>query len=336
MRPGIWRVVVTAFGSLEAPSGNLSVGAFNLVVTNGSFNRNHSWLQVSGDAIDEPHMGDYVPAYFSPPLRKEKSMTAETNEHGLSRYIPFDVRRKIRQESFFGCVICGKLPYTYEHFDPPFETATTHNAAGMALLCGNCQLDTSSSRLSKERIANARAKPHNANHDPRWRTYLGPGSLSFVFAGNYVQAPGAKVVVNGETIIGFTQSEDGEVLLSGAFCDLEGRATMRFDDFEIVTFRESWDFEMTGTRFTVRSAHSTPVAIVEFNAQKNLISVERLRMSFAKDYLLDCTDKRFVFNCGQESKTVAGGNKVFSKSTVILLDINVPEIGKWEDWTRPR
>ena len=53
------------------------------------------------------------------------------NEHGLSREdLRAPVKRQIRQECFFGCVVCGKLPYTYEHFAPPFKDATEHNPRG--------------------------------------------------------------------------------------------------------------------------------------------------------------------------------------------------------------
>jgi magnesium chelatase family protein len=47
----------------------------------------------------------------------------EINKHGLSRTIPAEIRREIRQRSKFGCVICRNAIYTYEHIDPTFVNA---------------------------------------------------------------------------------------------------------------------------------------------------------------------------------------------------------------------
>lgn len=34
-------------------------------------------------------------------------MQTETNRHGLSRYIPPNIKRTIRKQCGFGCVVCG-------------------------------------------------------------------------------------------------------------------------------------------------------------------------------------------------------------------------------------
>ena len=54
--------------------------------------------------------------------------------------------------SLVGCVHCGRGFYTYEHFNPPFSEAITHDVNGIALLCGQCQLLATKGILSKETI----------------------------------------------------------------------------------------------------------------------------------------------------------------------------------------
>jgi hypothetical protein len=53
-----------------------------------------------------------------------------------SRHIPVEVRRQLRREAGFGCVICGDPLITYHHFDPPFDECGTHDPKGMVSLCG--------------------------------------------------------------------------------------------------------------------------------------------------------------------------------------------------------
>ncbi len=57
------------------------------------------------------------------------------NINNLSRYIPSKLKRRIRRECGFGCVICGDALYEYAHLDPPFSEAEIHDPSQIALLC---------------------------------------------------------------------------------------------------------------------------------------------------------------------------------------------------------
>ena len=61
------------------------------------------------------------------------------NDHGLSRHIPEDVKREVRQRSRFGCVIpgCRRAFYEYEHIEPEFKDAKSHDPAAICLVCPN-------------------------------------------------------------------------------------------------------------------------------------------------------------------------------------------------------
>ena len=95
-----------------------------------------------------------------------------TNKHGLSRDIPAGIKREVRRECGNGCVICGRLPYHYEHFQPPFEDATKHAIAGIALLCPSHHADKTSARLSVDAVRRARSRPYNAGRSAVWSHHL--------------------------------------------------------------------------------------------------------------------------------------------------------------------
>ena len=61
-----------------------------------------------------------------------------TNKHDLSRAIPAKVKLDVRQRSKFGCVICRSAVCQYEHIDPEFADAKSHEAEHICLLCGSC------------------------------------------------------------------------------------------------------------------------------------------------------------------------------------------------------
>ncbi|MFC0264784.1 HNH endonuclease [Fontibacter flavus] len=62
----------------------------------------------------------------------------KVNKYGLSRHIPASVRRKVRKNSGFACVVCGSAICQYDHVDPEWTEAKTHNPKNITLLCGTC------------------------------------------------------------------------------------------------------------------------------------------------------------------------------------------------------
>lgn len=81
------------------------------------------------------------------------------NKFGLSRRVPEKIKRQLRQEAGFGCVICGNAIGVYEHIDPEFQNATTHDPACMACLCAGCHGKVTRGHISKETVRAAKANP---------------------------------------------------------------------------------------------------------------------------------------------------------------------------------
>lgn len=66
-------------------------------------------------------------------------MTTLKNKYGLSRYIPDDIKKVIRQNSKYGCVVpnCRNIIYEYEHLIPEFKDAKNHDPEKICLTCPN-------------------------------------------------------------------------------------------------------------------------------------------------------------------------------------------------------
>jgi hypothetical protein len=93
------------------------------------------------------------------PVANKKGDQITKNKYGLDRNIPESVRRLVRQECGFGCVICGLAIAQYEHIDPPFAEAKAHDPKNIALLCGGCHDRITRGIWSKERVILARKSP---------------------------------------------------------------------------------------------------------------------------------------------------------------------------------
>jgi len=81
------------------------------------------------------------------------------NKHGLKRYIPSDIRLRIRKDAGFGCVICGCILIDYEHIDPEFHQATEHDPDKMTLLCISCHGRVTRKLISKKAVLMAKENP---------------------------------------------------------------------------------------------------------------------------------------------------------------------------------
>ncbi len=218
-------------------------------------------------------------------------MSERMNKHNLARDIPEPVKREIRQASYGGCVICGKLFCTYEHFDPAFVDATKHDPSGMALLCPDHQADRTAGRLGVEAVRQARANPFNRDKDAIWSSYFPQPNMTLNLFGNHIQGPSVGFAINGQVVFGMkTPTQNGGIcLFTGSFCDLSGRETLRFVDNEIIVKNGTWDVTFEGNNLTVRSAPKTIVAQVSFLPEQNVVELSRLEMRLANDHCLKGT-----------------------------------------------
>jgi hypothetical protein len=213
------------------------------------------------------------------------------NKHNLARDIPDAVKREIRQACYHGCVICGKLPYTYEHFDPPFEDATAHNPNGMALLCGNHQLDRTAGRLSVEDVRQARNNPFNKTNDAVWPSHFTDTKMALNLFGNIIQGPSVGFAINDQVVFGMKAPEQagGAWQFTGSFCDPSGSQTLRFEDNEIITNNGAWDVTMEGNNLIVRSGPRSIVAHLSFRPEQNWVELNRVEMRLANNHYLKGT-----------------------------------------------
>ncbi|MFA9231483.1 MAG: hypothetical protein ACEQSU_12185 [Microgenomates group bacterium] len=81
------------------------------------------------------------------------------NKHGLSRSIPEATKRRIRQDSGFGCVICAQAFTIFEHIFPEYADAKKHDPKNMTLLCHQCAGKHTRKQLSKSTIWETKKNP---------------------------------------------------------------------------------------------------------------------------------------------------------------------------------
>ncbi|MBK9215861.1 MAG: hypothetical protein IPM59_09725 [Chloracidobacterium sp.] len=206
------------------------------------------------------------------------------NKYGLSRHIPEDVRRQLRQEAGFGCVVCGLAIATYEHIDPEFHEARTHDPAAMAYLCGGCHDTVTRKFWSKDKVITAKRLPECIKKG-RCHAAFDIGSKGPVRI-----TLGSNEFINVDTILAFEDEvllsvlppdENGQPYrLSGRFFDSEGSLLFDIEENEWRAGTGIWDIEASGGRITLRAEAGRVAAQILCNPDVGL-TIERLDMMYS-------------------------------------------------------
>ena len=80
------------------------------------------------------------------------------------RYIPAEVKRSVRQRCGFGCVICGKPLYEYDHMEE-WAKVRKHVAEDITLLCDQHHKEVTNKLLGRSTVRKANQNPFNLNKD---------------------------------------------------------------------------------------------------------------------------------------------------------------------------
>ena len=203
------------------------------------------------------------------------------NKHGLSRKIPSDVKREVRQHCGFGCVVCGLGIVQYEHVDPEFHEAQQHESENIALLCPQCHAKVTTGFWSKEKIKQAMADPICKKQGSTKEVFdFCGGHPTLQFGGMSLSNCPIPIEVAGRPLfkIEKPEVEGGPFRLSGFFCDSEGDVTLQIVENEWIASSNNWDVEVSGGVIIIREAHRKIHLRLKVDPPNKLI-VDRLDMN---------------------------------------------------------
>lgn len=208
------------------------------------------------------------------------------NRHGLSRVIPEGVKRKIRQDAGFGCVMCGCGIFEYEHIEPVFIDATEHNPDHMTLLCPTCHGKVTKGILSKESLWTAKKKPAAIQNgfSNEWFDFSSKKKPYITFGGTKTTECQIPLEIYGIPIISIKNPLDDNTpfLLSAVFFNEKSQKTLEIIDNEWKASSKNWDFKFVGPRLTIYNQINEIVLQLKTDPPHGII-IEFLKM-FYKGY----------------------------------------------------
>ncbi len=230
-------------------------------------------------------------------------MSSEVNKFGLSRDIPSDVKRAVRQDCGFGCVVCGASVIEYEHIDPESHDARSHLPNAIALLCSTCHGNVTRKFWSKEKIKIARQSPHCKKAGFSWGVFdFGQRHPVIRFAGVTFRRCTVPIAVSGVPVFRIQEPEvaGGPFRLSAIFTGPGGRPVLEIVENEWRATADIWDLEFTGGRIVIRDKAQSQCLILRAEPPDG-IAVENLQMKVGQFTLSGNVDTLYV-----DSPTISG------------------------------
>lgn len=233
------------------------------------------------------------------------------NKFGLSRTIPEPIKRKIRQESGFGCVICGLAIASYEHIYPEFHEAKAHNPDKMTLLCEGCHSRVTRGAWSKDKVWKAKKEPYCVKHKKCVDAFdIGQSDPVIWIATNRFENSERIITINGANILYFQppENEGGPYLLSAKFFDSNGVLSLEIIRNDWFGYIDNWDIECKGKTITIREKKGTLGLVITASPPKGII-IEKMDMLY----------NEVRVRCNKKEIHITGRNKIENKEGLNLI-----------------
>lgn len=220
------------------------------------------------------------------------------NKHGLKRNIPSRIKRQIRQECGFGCIICGNAIYQYEHIIPEFNDAKTHDVDKIGLLCGSCHDKVTRGFLPKEHIQNSRLSPFCLKDESsNLKYFINPkddliielGNIKFINTFNIL-------VIDSCNILSIITPEiiNSPPMISANFYDRNEKKIAWINNNEWFGDTESFDIETVGSVIKIRSdLHKIDLNIKLVHP--NTVQISKLNLHYKGNSVSGTKSKGFSF-----------------------------------------
>lgn len=204
------------------------------------------------------------------------------NRFGLGRDIPSSIKREVRRRDGFGCVICGKAIYDYEHIDPEFSQASAHLADGIVLLCISCHGKKTRGFLSKATILKAKNNPKCRQQGFSFEEFdVGTDFPEIALGALNARNVTTLIEINGDSIFSIRPPlfENLPFRISAHLTNPDGTTVLKIEDNEWQSPIENWDVETGGGRIVIRRGPGDIILALRCEPPNRLV-IERINMAY--------------------------------------------------------
>lgn len=187
------------------------------------------------------------------------------------------IKREVRQRCGFGCVMCGRPFYQYDHL-LGWANVKRHVASEITLLCGSHHDEKTKKLLPNEIVIKANENPFNVVNSVTapHTLYYGGSDYSIVIGGwefrGKSQGSGTRdaIRMDGESLIG-VRIEDDHFLLNLNIYNAHDELVLCIVDNELILNTCMWDIEVEGSTITIRERLRVILFEIDFQPPSSVV-----------------------------------------------------------------
>lgn len=220
--------------------------------------------------------------------------------------IPEAVKREVRQQSKFGCVICGMPFYEYEHIEE-YSKEKQHTSDNIILLCPNHHSSKTTKKLSKERLNYLKQNPYNLGKNFSNIYKLEPATTINIKLGSNTCSWTLKdnpehyiLWINGISYFSL-HNEDNWLTFSLNITDNMGKELLKIHKGEIQIRIDIFDFTYEGQTIIIKDKQNENI-ILKMKLADNTVEIQ-------KGIIMDNSGDGFIIN-NKQLKLIIDQNSV--------------------------
>lgn len=165
----------------------------------------------------------------------------------MSRYIPVNIRKKLRNEVNYGCPVsgCGSPYLSYHHFDPPYEKGESHNPEGMIALCLGHHKQADIGTFTNKQLRELKQNPFLSEPEVKGRINWLRNEVIFKGGGFLAIRTNTFLKVAGKKTIWAKRTHNGTLLLNMDVRRKDGSKLLQIIDNDWVVRGPISDLEVT-------------------------------------------------------------------------------------------
>lgn len=209
--------------------------------------------------------------------------------------IPEGVKRKLRQEAYFGCVKCGCPIIEYHHIEP-WSMVKKHEADNLVVLCPNCHREANVGAYYKEQVIADKKEPFNkrtrlVQNDFMLRKL---DDIKVKIGGAEISHARSILTVRSIPLIFFNKTKDGRALLNAIFFDNSINPVAIIKDNEWTTFlnRDMWDIRYSPGHLIINLEQKK--IFLDLKIKGNIIFLKMRQRLFGND--IKVTEEKLQIN----------------------------------------
>jgi hypothetical protein len=203
-------------------------------------------------------------------------LAVRINKYGLSRRIPADIKYLVRKNCNFGCVICGMVPYEYDHLRVPFYECREHDPDDIVLLCTKHHDQKTRGFVNFEDIYRYRKLGTAKDSLSRFKIEKLRSDFFVKFGSSEFHSTPSSFIVDDEKLIDVLTTDNPlePVVVNGKIYSFNGKPILEIYDNEIINIVENiFDFEVISNRFLYKSKIGTNL---EFDVNSNRMNISKI------------------------------------------------------------